>query len=315
MSKIVDALRKVQDDKAKAQGSHQQHRKIGRLETNSRDGLGDADGTVELPVLDEESFRLVQIDRDAMREAGLIAPAVENKLFEDEYRVIKRPILSNAFGPNAHLVDRGFVVLVTSAVAGDGKTFSCINLALSLAKERDTSVLLIDADVPKPHISSLFDAQDQPGLTDYLEGKVADLSNIVLQTSTEGLSILPAGKSLEHATELISGRRMLDLIDEIHRRDPKKIVLVDSSPLLQTTESRALAAVCGQIVVVVRAGITPKGAVLDAVATLDEDKPVNLILNQVVFGRSAGYHNSYYGSSYDSAIGETNVVESDDAKA
>ena len=313
MSKIVDALRKVQEDKANE--SPHRHRKIGRLETNHKNGIGDADSTVALPLLGEESFRLVQIDREAMREAGLIAPAAENKLFEDEYRVIKRPILANAFGPNSHLVDNGFVVLVTSAVTGDGKTFSCINLALSLAKEQDTSVLLIDADVPKPHISTLFDAQDQPGLTDYLEGKVSDLNEIVLRTSTDGLTIMPAGKSLEHASELVSGQRMIDLIDEIHRRDPKKVILVDSSPLLQTTESRALAAVCGQIVVVVRAGITPKGAVLDAIDTLDRDKPVNLILNQVKFGRGAGYHNSYYGGGYGSAAGESDVVESDDAKA
>ena len=314
MSKLVEALRKVQEERSGETGPRQ-HKKIGRIETNHTDEHGENDSTVRIPVSGRGVSRVVQIDRDAMRDAGLIAPENEHKLFEDEYRVIKRPILSNAFGSNAHTVKDGFVVLVTSAISGDGKTFTCINLALSLAKELDSSVLLIDADVPKPHISTLFDAQDERGLTDFLEGHVTDLDEIVLQTSVEGLSIMPAGKSLEHATELLSGRRMVELVDAVHRQDPKKIILIDSSPLLQTTESRALAAVSGQVVLVVRAGITPKAAVMDAVATLDSDKPTNLVLNQVRFGRGTGYYSSYYGGGYGSANGGTDALKESEAQA
>ena len=314
MSKLVEALRKVQEERA-GTGEHRPHRKIGKIETNHAAGAGDAESTVKLPVVDGDSFRVVQIDRAAMRDAGLIAPESENKLFEDEYRVIKRPVLSNAFGPNAHTVEDGFVVLVTSAISGDGKTFTCINLALSLAKEQDTSVLLIDADVPKPHISSLFDAQDEPGLTDYLEGQVNDIDDVILRTSIDGLAILPAGKSREHATELLSGRRMADLLHDIHRRNPKQLILIDSSPLLQTTESRALAAISGQVILVVRAGVTPKDAVLDAVSTLDPDRPTNLVLNQVRFGRDKGYYSSYYGGGYGSANGGTDALKESDTQA
>ena len=96
---------------------------------------------------------------------------------------------------------------------------------------------------------------------------------------------------------------MAEFMQQVHESDPHKLVLIDSSPLLQTTESRALAASAGQVVVVVHAGITPKGAVLDAVGTLDLDKPINLILNQVRFGRSSGYYSSYYGGSYGHAYG------------
>ena len=308
MSKLVEALRKVQEERSGESGPRK-HRKIGRIETNDANETYDADGTVVLPVSDGASVRAIQIDKDAMREAGLIAPESENKHFEDEYRVIKRPILSNAFGSNAKTIKDGHLVLVTSALAGEGKTFTCINLALSLAKEVDTSVLLVDADLPKPHISSLFDAQDEKGLTDYLEGDVSHVNEIIVPTSVRGLSVLPAGNSREHATELLSGRRMADLISVLHRRDPKQIILIDSSPLLQTTESRALAALAGQIVLVVKAGITPKGAVLDAVSTLDTDKPTNLVLNQVRFGSGTGYYSSYYGGVYGSAKGETDVQE------
>ncbi len=308
MSKLVEALRKVQEERS-GQARPRKHKKIGRIEINNGDEGLDPEGTVTLPVSDNTPHRMIQIDREAMREAGLIAPEAENKVFEDEYRVIKRPILANAFGSNADTVDSGYVVLVTSALSGDGKTFTCINLALSLARELDTSVLLIDADIPKPHISTLFDAQDEKGLTDYLEGEVADLNDIILDTNVGGLSLLPAGRSLDHATELLSGRRMRGLINEVHKRDPKQIILIDSSPLLQTTESRALAAISGQVVLVVKAGMTPKQAVLDAVSTLDADKPTNLILNQVRFGRGAGYYSSYYGGGYGSGSGGSDVLK------
>jgi len=313
MSKLVEALRKVQEERSGESGPRQ-HRKIGRIETNNVDEPGESDSTVRMRLPDRTRSRVVQVDRTAMREAGLIAPEAENKVFEDEYRVIKRPILANAFGSNASTVNNGFVALVTSALSGDGKTFTCINLALSLAKEQDSSVLLIDADIPKPHISTLFDAQDEQGLTDFLEGHVSDVDEIILDTSIDGLSLLPTGRSLEHATELLAGRRMVELIDAIHRQDPKQIILIDSSPLLQTTESRALAAICGQVIMVVRAGKTPKGAVMDAVSTLDSDKPTNLVLNQVRFGHGASYYSSYYGGGYGSANGETDVRKEEDAQ-
>lgn len=305
MSKIADALRKIQEDRAGSDVSHG-HRKIARIETNSHNAL---DETVVLPSKEQDLSRVVQIDRDAMREAGLIAPEAENKLFEDEYRVIKRPILANAFGQGAQSIENGHIVLVTSAVSGDGKTFTCINLALSMAREQDTSVLLIDADIPKPHISSLFDVQDEPGLTDYLGGQISSPDEVILQTSTPGLAIMPAGRSHEDATELLSGKRLMELINRIHGQDPRRIILIDSSPLMQTTESRSLAAACGQVVMVVRAGITPKRAVLDAVAILESDKPTNLVLNQVRFGHSSGYHSSYYGGGYGGAYGGSDALK------
>lgn len=309
MSKIVDALRKLQDDRYRTGNTGPNRpRKIARLERDGSKQLDDTGETVVIETTSENLGRVIQLDRSAMLDAGLIAPEAEAKVFEDEYRVIKRPILSNAFGQNASTVPHGHIVLVSSALAGDGKTFTCINLALSLARERDTSVLLIDADLPKPHISSLFDASDEAGLLDYLDGSVTELGDIELQTSVEGLTILPAGRSREDATELLSSHRMRQLLDLAHRRNPRQVVLIDSSPLLQTTEARALAAVAGQVVLVVHAGITPKDSVLDAIAIVDTDKPTNLVLNQMRFGRGSGYYKSYYGD-LGSNYGETDVSE------
>jgi exopolysaccharide/PEP-CTERM locus tyrosine autokinase len=309
MSKIVDALRKIQDDKTVGQT---RHRKIARIETNSAVvGRVALDDTAELVAPDSNANKLINIDRDAMRDAGLIAPEAESKLIEDEYRVIKRPLLSNAFGRDAQSVENGFAILVTSALAGDGKTFTCINLGLSMAREKETSVVLVDADMRKPHISTLFDAQDEAGLLDFLDGSTMHPREIELPTNVDGLTIVSTGHYRENATELLSSDRMMDFINGIHRSDPRKIVLIDSSPLLQTTESRALAAISGQVVLVVHAGVTPKGAVTDATSILDANKPVNLVLNQIRHGGKTGYYGNYYGSGYgaglDTGHGETDA--------
>lgn len=308
MSKITEALKKIQDDRSAAPRPEP---KLGRIEDSQVLAQLDENATVSLP---EESFqvgRVVQIDRDAMRNAGLIAPESENKLFEDEYRVIKRPILANAFSNESKHIEKGYVVLVTSALSGEGKTFTCINLALSLARERDTSVLLVDADIPKPHITKLFDAEEEQGLLDFLDGSVGSIEELEIGTSESGLSILSTGRNRDNATELLSGSKMEELLNLVHARYPKRIVLIDSPPLLQTTEARALASSAGQIVTVVRAGITPKEAVLDAVAMLDQDKPVNLILNQVKQSQGSNYYSSIYGGGYGSAYGGAENEESD----
>jgi protein-tyrosine kinase len=306
MSKIVDALRKIQDDKSE---SERRHRKIGRIETSSANGKDSLEDTANYRVAEFQPTKIVQIDRDAMQAAGILPPEAEAKLFEDEYRVIKRPILGNAFGRNAASVENGFVVLVTSALAGDGKTFTCVNLALSLARELESNVLLVDADVRKPHISTLFDAQDEDGLLDFLDGSKSDPIEVELPTSVKDLAIVPTGKSRANATELLSGKRMSEFIERVHRRDPHRIILIDSSPILLTTESRALAAIAGQIVLVVRAGATPKAAVLDAADVIDAGKPVNVVLNEVRHSGKSGYYGGYYGGGYGTPYGDTDDLK------
>ena len=136
------------------------------------------------------------------------------------------------------------------------------------------------------------------------DGSISDLNDIELQTSVNGLAILPAGKSRESASELLSSNRVHELFESAHRRDPRRIILMDSSPLLQTTESRVLSAAAGQVILVVCAGITPKDAVLEAISDLDTDKPTNLILNQVRYSRGGNYYHGYYGR-YGSAYGNS----------
>jgi Mrp family chromosome partitioning ATPase len=156
---------------------------------------------------------------------------------------------------------------------------------------------LVDADVAKPHISQLFGVQNQPGLTDLLKDKNAHVDKFVIRTDMDGLKILPAGRPDEGATELLASRRMEKVINELSESYSDRIVIFDSPPLLVTSESRVLASLMGQIAMIVCAGKTPQGAVLEAIDYLDQTKPINLILNQSMGGEGSGAY-GHYGYGY-----------------
>ncbi len=238
--------------------------------------------------------RILHIDRDALRAAGVLLPAEEEHLSSQEYRQIKRPLIANALGRGVPQLANGHLIMLASALPGDGKTFTSINLALSLALEKDMRTLLVDADVAKPHISRILGVRDEPGLLDVLRDERTDVESLILPTDIPGLSVLPAGRPSDTATELLASARMEALVAQIGARDSNRIVLFDSPPLLLTTESRALAGVVGQIVLVVRAGVTPQQAVFDSLELLGDGKSIGLVLNQSDEGRRSSYY-GYYG--------------------
>lgn len=242
------------------------------------------------------SDKCLHVDRQALREAGLIAPEYHEELLGNQYREIKRPLIAHAFGKRATKVHRGNLIMVTSALSGEGKTFTSINLALSMARERDYAVLLVDADVAKPHTSEMFGAQNEAGLLDILEDQSSSVRSMILPTDVDNLSILPAGQPRAHATELLASDAMERVCEILADLTTGQLVVFDSPPLLQTSEAKVLASFAGQIVVVVRAEETAQEAVSSAVGTLDEDKAVSMILNQV---RTTGREYQYgYGYGY-----------------
>lgn len=241
--------------------------------------------------------RHVAVDRSRLREEGFLAPEKYQRQMADEYRRIKRPLIANAFGIGVPALENGNLVLVTSALAGEGKTHTCLNLALSLSTERDRTVLLVDGDVPKPHISRLLGVVEQPGLLDALGENPPPLEELIIGTDIPRLSVLPAGRWKEDATELLSSDRMRALCRELGDRYPDRIVLFDSSPLLAATEAQAIAAVVGQVVLVIAENTTARADVASALSLLDEQKPINAILNKSR-QRSGGYHYGGYGYGY-----------------
>jgi exopolysaccharide/PEP-CTERM locus tyrosine autokinase len=216
--------------------------------------------------------------------------------FANQYRRIKRPLIdkaASAIGPSA-LDPR--VIMVTSALPGDGKTFTSINLAMSIALERDFSVLLVDCDVAKRHVSEIVGMQEERGLVDALVDESLEIESLVTATNLRGLSILPAGTRTDGTAELLSSKRMRQLVATLCTRMPRRLVLLDTPPLLITDEGRALTKIAGQIALVVRAGHTPRQAIIDAISLFSPQQSVGIILNHVNLSRSDKYYGYGYGS-------------------
>ena len=250
MSKIHDAIRKMQSSGTGRNAAHSSVDDIVKpVATVVRNMKHNGSGTV-----DDDNL-LVEIDYDLLYEAGLLAPSKQQRHIADQYRLIKRPLLENTSGRGAYQAPDANLIMVASPLSGDGKTFNCINLALSMATEKDKSVLLVDADVAKPHISNLFGLSKEPGLIDLLMDENRYIGETLLKTSVPGLRILPAGRHNEHATELLASKRMVSVVDVLSKTYPDRVVIFDSPPLLATSESRVLASQMGQIVVVVCAGV------------------------------------------------------------
>jgi protein-tyrosine kinase len=250
-----------------------------------------APSPVPPPAATPRNTKVVSIDRAALREVGLLAAAEDERRVASEYRQIKRPLIAAAMGRRTPAVPNGRAIMVASALPGEGKSFTSVNLALNMALEKDTTVLLVDADLPKPQVSRVFGVGEEPGLLDVLLDESQDVESVVIPTEVRGLSLLPAGRPTSTATELLASNRMERLLANLLSADPRRIVLFDSPPLLLTTEARALAGVVGQIVIVVRAESTTRQAVMEAIANVSEGKSVGLILNQ---SQSAPAH-VYYG--------------------
>ena len=231
----------------------------------------------------------ITVDKTALRANGYLAEEGKEKQFADHFRRIKRPLIEKAMSNDAAGEPR--VIMITSALPGEGKTFTSINLALSMALERDVSVLLADCDVAKRHVGEILGLKDHVGLLDALVDESLDVESLVVETNLPGFSILPAGGRVETTAELLSSKRMRQLMAGLCLHNPRRVVLLDSPPLLITNEGRALLKVAGQVVLVMRAGHTPRHAVQDAVALLGAQQAGGIVLNHAG-GRGTEY---YYG--------------------
>lgn len=297
MSIVERTLEKLREDSARA-AAQRGTVAIGTVTATSGAATRDA-----LPDTFVPPARQILVDRQALRAEGYLPEVTEDRAFADQYRQIKRPLVAAALASSARGPGSPGLIMVASALPGDGKTFTGINLALSLARERDTSVVLVDGDLAKPHTSRIFGAENEQGLFDALVDEHIDIESLVLPTDVRGLSILPTGRIRDGATELLASERMRQLLTRLQERNPRRLVLIDSSPLLVTSESAAMASLVGQVVLVVRSGKTPKQAVLDAISKLGTARHVSLVLNQ---GRPT-ISQSYYGQRY---YGDEQVAQS-----
>lgn len=225
---------------------------------------------------------------------GIITSAAPDQQLLHEFRIIKRPLIRNALGKSAAPLRNGNIIMVTSALPGEGKTFVATNLAMSIAMEVDNTVLLVDADVVQPSIPRVLGIQPTKGLMDVLTQPDLGFGDVILKTNIARLSLVLAGTRHRRSSELLASEAMAELLDEVSSRYPDRIVIFDSPPLLATTESRVLASHMGQVVVVVEAERTTHGALESALSTVEGCPVVLTMLNKATVSDAGSYY-GYYG--------------------
>ncbi|MBN8843465.1 MAG: P-loop NTPase [Sphingomonadales bacterium] len=236
------------------------------------------------------------IDRQHLVANGMIVPGAPVTGISEEYRIVKREIIRNFAGTaNRPVLPRGHRVLIASANPGEGKTFSAVNLALSLAVEADHDVLLIDADIAKPSVLGMLGLDNGPGLMDALADPHLPLGDCLIQTDIPGLKVMPAGTQHMHDTELLASARTETLLGQLEAGAPGRIIILDSPPVLAASPAAVLAGHVGQLIMVVRADQTLESALRDAIGLMGACPHIQLLLNGVKFSPGGRRFGTYYG--------------------
>lgn len=256
---------------------------IERLQERARTTAGDAG---------VETLQPWHVDLHALKRAGFL-PASDDTAarLADEVRRVKRPLLDNIGGTGVQALKRPERIVVTSAVPGEGKSFTTVNLALSLAREPDFEVLLVDADIPKADITRTLGLEERPGLMDALADETCRPADLVVRTDIPNLLVVPAGRRSSLTSELFGGRRMAYVLDQLGSRNRQRLLVFDSSPLLATPEAQVLVSHMGQVVLVVSAGHTRQHELRAAMECVTESQYVGLLLNM---SRLPAIENHYY---------------------
>ncbi|HEX8574131.1 MAG TPA: exopolysaccharide biosynthesis protein [Allosphingosinicella sp.] len=236
------------------------------------------------------------IDRDSLRSRGFIVPDSPAGPLAEEFRIVKRQLLLGMGAGSSVAADKRRTILVCSAQPDEGKTFCAVNLALSLAGERDMEVLLVDADFPKPEILDLLGIEAKgAGFVDALADPSLDPERLVIRTDIGSLSVLPAGRNENDVPELLGSERTARVLERLTEARPKRIVLFDSPPALMASAAAALAAHVGQLVLVVRADQTTEADLKEAAGLLSGCPQISLLLNGTGFAATGRRFGSYYG--------------------
>ncbi len=236
------------------------------------------------------------IDKARLRDEGFILPDAPVGTLAEEFRLVKRQLLLRSGRDEQMVTPKDRMVLVCSAQPNEGKTFCAVNLALSLASERDNEVLLVDADVAKPEVLSTLGLAGQQGLIDAIADPHGDVERFVIRTDIAKLSVLPAGRATNDDTEWLSSARAAEVIAGLATANPRRIVILDSAPALAASPAAVLAHRVGRILMVVRADRTTETELREAIALLDGCPDIALLLNGTSFFGTNRTYGSYYGA-------------------
>ena len=247
------------------------------------------------PAGNRRKSRIANIEFEALMARDILTPDTKRNRTVEEFRLIKRMVLSRRWDQSDA---PGNTIVVTSALPSEGKTTTAINLAMSIAAEEDLRVLLVDADFIKPDALRQLGVSADKGLIDVIQDPKTDLSDVMLRTNIEKLSLIPAGQLHDRCTELLASARMDEIITELASRYEDRILIFDSPPVLATTESVVLASHMGQVIFVVQAGRTKRESVDSALELLGDRPNMGLVLNRSAARLGNTEFGSYYSAYY-----------------
>ena len=242
------------------------------------------------------SGEVAAIDRRKLAEAGFLVPEEAVTGLAEEFRLVKRRLLTGVEARSSLPEEKRRSILICSGQPDEGKSFCAVNLALSLAGEREVDVLLVDGDFSKPEALSMLGLEGGPGLVDALADPTVDVENFVIRTDIPGLSVLPAGRKANNVPELLASDRTRDVFERLVAGDGRRIILIDSPPALMASPATVLAGLVGQVVVVVRADRTIEADLRETIGLLSACDDIALLLNGAggaVTGRKYGSYDGY----------------------
>lgn len=237
------------------------------------------------------------IDMAALERAGLFDWSRGRTRISEEFRLAQRQVLRAAFAPSAE-AGVSNLLMVTSARPSEGKSFTALNLAGSVALQGDHHVLLIDSDSKRDSICQALGLADAPGVLDLAANPSLNPNEVILKTEIEYLSILPVGQERGRSSELFASRDMTQLIQRLGRRFSDRLLVLDAAPCLSTSDPAALAPIVGQILFVVEAERTQRDEVEAALDLIQACPLIMLLLNKVqaMSRYTFGAYSNYYSS-------------------
>ena len=239
---------------------------------------------------------------EGLRESGFLVDGDAEPALVSQLRHLKRSVLKCAFGPLAE--SRSNLVLVTSPLPGAGKTYLSANLGQILSIERDRSALLVDADNTRGTLTRALKLRERQGFFDWLHDPALRFEDLVLETEQPALRVLPTGRSYSDSLELLGSQRAVDVLAQMMAAAPNQLIVMDGPPLLATPDGAALAALAGQVLLVIEAGVTTEASVEQSLKLLDTDKPIGLVLNKIPNSRLLASAGAYYYYSYSPTGGD-----------
>ena len=247
--------------------------------------------------LESEDKIQKSVPDDLVLDDKLVSFFAPSSMVTEQFRKLRTHIIKSGVG-NAPKI-----ILVTSAMSGEGKSLVAVNLASIIAVELHSHALLVDCDLRNPSLTRWFGLQEKKGLSDYLMGK-SEMQDILIKTSIDKLNILSGGSIQENPVELIGSNKMKSLIQDLKARYDDRYIIIDSSPILATTEPSVLSEMVDGIILVIKSGDTPRETIQQAVKLLNKNKILGVVLNNMQFKTKAliqryfGAKHQYYDYRY-----------------